>query len=344
MSRLPPLFFQKYKFFLEVNSPMMLPSYKGSTFRGGALTAFKEEVCLTPDGECDNCPLTKHCSYYYLFESKQLASSLGVSMSYIVEPPLTERRMFDIGDELSFSVVLIGKATIYWNLLIYVVKKLGETSGIGRRVDGRRGRFQLKRVDSVGLNDSSVTVYSSEHSFPHDKPITLTGEDVAQIGDANRQIDELTDNQTGRDAISNTQYVLRFLTPVRFIENIRDGKENTRKRFVTDFDFALLMQELIRRLGRLSEAYCEGHRPELENLLERVSDVRTAERLLLREQLDRYSRRQDMRYPMDGLKGFLQLEGNLEPFMPYLRLGEWLHLGKQTTFGLGQYQITEVKQ
>jgi len=101
---------------------------------------------------------------------------LLAAMSYIVEPPLTERRMFDAGDELSFSVVLIGKSTVYWNLLIYAVKKLGETHGIGRRVDGRRGKFQLKRVDSVDRDDSSVTVYSEEHEFQHDKPVTLTSE------------------------------------------------------------------------------------------------------------------------------------------------------------------------
>jgi hypothetical protein len=264
-------------------------------------------------------------------------------MSYIIEPPLTERRMFDTGDGLEFSIVLIGKATVYWNLLIYAVKKVGQTIGIGRRVDGRRGKFLLKSVASVGLGDSSITVYSAEHEFQHDKPVTLTGEDVARIGDTKRQIDELTDKQTGQNAISDTQYVLRFLTPVCFIENVRDGSSGTRKQFVTNLDFALLMQELIRRLGGLSEAYCEGHRPELENLLERVSDVRTAKSLLFREYIERYSRRQDIRHPIGGLKGFLQLEGNLEPFMPYLRLGEWLHLGKQTTFGLGQYQITEVK-
>jgi len=322
---------------------MLLPAYKGSTFRGGMLAGFKREVCLTPDGKCETCPLTKHCSYYSLFESYQFASSLGVSMSYIIEPPLTERRMFDAGDTLEFSIVLIGKATVYWNLLIYAVKKLGQTIGIGRRVDGRRGKFLLKRVDSVGLGDSSVTVYSAEHEFQHDKPITLTGEDVARVGDTNLQVNELTYQHTKQNAISD-KYVLRFLTPVCFIENVRDGSSATRKHFVTDFDFALLMQELIRRLGGLSEAYCEGHRPELKNLLERVSDVRTAKSLLFREYVERYSRRQDLRHPIGGLKGFLQLEGNLEPFMPYLRLGEWLHLGKQTTFGLGQYQITEVKK
>lgn len=334
---------------------MMLPPYKGSTFRGGLLAAFKREVCLRSndkskryDKKCKSCSVNEHCSYYSLFESYHFASSLGVSMSYIVEPPLMERRMFDAGDALSFSVVLIGQSTTYWNLLIFAVKRLGETSGLGRRIDGQRGKFLLKRVDSLGLSGSSVTVYSAEHGFNHDKPLTLREEDMTQINDINPS--------TKQNAINDIQYILRFLTHIRFIINVEKIRkkrpcvlnhirfENGRKkkRLVTNFDFVFLIQELLRRLGGLSEAYCEGYYPDFSHLLECASDVRTKKSLLSRKEIKRYSARQNRRHPIGGMIGFLQLEGNLEPFLPYLRLGEWLHIGKKTTFGLGQYKIMEV--
>jgi CRISPR/Cas system endoribonuclease Cas6 (RAMP superfamily) len=32
-------------------------------------------------------------------------------------------------------------------------------------------------------------------------------------------------------------------------------------------------------------------------------------------------------------------EGDLGPFLPLLRLGELLHVGKHATFGLGRYEV-----
>ncbi len=40
-----------------------------------------------------------------------------------------------------------------------------------------------------------------------------------------------------------------------------------------------------------------------------------------------------------GLLGSISYEGDLAPFMPYLALGEWLHVGGKTSFGLGRYRI-----
>ncbi|MFQ5963839.1 MAG: CRISPR system precrRNA processing endoribonuclease RAMP protein Cas6 [Candidatus Scalinduaceae bacterium] len=37
--------------------------------------------------------------------------------------------------------------------------------------------------------------------------------------------------------------------------------------------------------------------------------------------------------------GTAKFEGNLGPFMQILKLGEYIHLGKGTSFGLGKYEI-----
>jgi len=42
---------------------------------------------------------------------------------------------------------------------------------------------------------------------------------------------------------------------------------------------------------------------------------------------------------LGGSLGTIRFEGELYKFMPYIKAGEVLHVGKGTTFGLGQYRI-----
>ncbi len=54
----------------------------------------------------------------------------------------------------------------------------------------------------------------------------------------------------------------------------------------------------------------------------------------------RYSHRQERHVPMGGLLGHLTIAGpGLAELWPYLWLGQWLHVGKGTMMGLGQYAL-----
>ncbi|MBC8232906.1 CRISPR system precrRNA processing endoribonuclease RAMP protein Cas6, partial [bacterium] len=57
----------------------------------------------------------------------------------------------------------------------------------------------------------------------------------------------------------------------------------------------------------------------------------------------RYSGRQKQRMNWGGLVGELDFVGELSEFLPYIRLGEYVHVGKSATFGLGQYQLKRMK-
>lgn len=46
---------------------------------------------------------------------------------------------------------------------------------------------------------------------------------------------------------------------------------------------------------------------------------------------------------MGGFLGDITFEGNIEPFMPLIKAGEILHVGKGAGFGLGKYEITKEK-
>ncbi len=54
----------------------------------------------------------------------------------------------------------------------------------------------------------------------------------------------------------------------------------------------------------------------------------------------RYSSRQWTAVPMGGLVGEIELNGlGLEPFWPWLWLGQWTHAGKGAVMGLGGYRV-----
>lgn len=56
----------------------------------------------------------------------------------------------------------------------------------------------------------------------------------------------------------------------------------------------------------------------------------------------RYSSRQDQKMKLGGVIGEWQFK-NLSPELAkLLYLGQWLHCGKNATFGLGKYRITNL--
>lgn len=54
---------------------------------------------------------------------------------------------------------------------------------------------------------------------------------------------------------------------------------------------------------------------------------------------NRYSYRAEKSVPMGGFIGKVRFEGNMKPFIPFIYLGEYLHIGHYTAFGFGQYRI-----
>ena len=55
--------------------------------------------------------------------------------------------------------------------------------------------------------------------------------------------------------------------------------------------------------------------------------------------LERYSSRQKTKMKMGGFVGNIEYKGSIEKFLPLIYLGSYLHIGKNTTFGLGKYII-----
>jgi len=56
---------------LRFTSPVLLPFWLGSAFRGGVGMQLREVYCPTPERTCDDCAPQETCVYYTLYENKR---------------------------------------------------------------------------------------------------------------------------------------------------------------------------------------------------------------------------------------------------------------------------------
>lgn len=303
----------RYRFVLRAETPIELPPYKGSAFRGCFGHALKRAVCTSRERDCPSCLMRSRCLYPYVFESGVESSSptaKAVPHPFVLIPPMTPQRSFRPGDRLDLDLVLMGKAIPHLPYFIYTVEEMGRL-GLGRE----KGRYRLAEVLEIRPDTGERVIYTeTDHALREPGP-PVTGR-------------ELASRLTGPASFQECRRLtLEFLTPTRltFQEQLIDHPE-----------FHILMSRLIGRLIDLSRHHHEARmQVNHTELMARAKGVRLVKHNLTWYDWERYSNRQQTRMKLGGILGTASYEGELGEFLPFLALGEWVHLGKGTSFGLG---------
>ena len=306
------MLYSKYSFICRFEDEAILPPYKGSTFRGVFGLALKKVACALKRQECADCLLKNRCLYARVFETPlALGVPKGSRISapphpFVIEPPLTERMEFRAGDNLACDLLLFGEVNHSFPYFVYAFEQMGAI-GIGKRVNGSRGRFTLKAVKK-----GAVSIYSeSDQSLRLSEPVQ--------------------DLIPGDGGNSNSSIRIRLDTPLRL------KFENEIK---ADLPFHVLVRATLRRVSSLLNTWGDGE-PDLDykGLIERAADVRTADNALRWFDWKRYSNRQERKMFMGGMLGSVIYEGDLGAYLPLLHFCDKVHLGKNTSFGLGKIQV-----
>ncbi len=309
--------YNKFTFSLIPQEPIILPSYKGSTLRGGFGNAFRRVVCALKKNDCDECILKEKCVYSYVFETpppsdtKMMRKYKSAPHPFIIEPPPEKRRCYTPKDEITFGLTLIGRAIDYLPYFVYTFDELGKM-GIGKG----RGKFAMQTVKDVSdkMSGADEIIYDS-------KSKTLKSFNASALSIS---FPSLTSNPL--------HLSLSFLTPARLIYN---------GHLTLDLEFHMLIRQLLRRISLLSYFHCGMDMSDWDfrGIIERAKEVTVNKRNLKWYEWERYSARQDTKLNMGGFVGEISFEGDVEPFMPLVNAGEVLHVGKGTGFGLGKYGI-----
>lgn len=312
----------RYRVAFEALEPLDLPAYLGSTLRGAFGHVFRRLCCPGRPGEA--CPLPESCPYHLVFEtappegSDALRTHEEIPRPFVIAPPAPAApgapgtgaaagRAHAPGSEVGFDLTLVGRAREF---LPHFIVTFREIDRIGR---GRRA-VRLARVEAVQpLTGARDTVH-------------VAGDDLVRPVDWPVDLDDCRAVPCPDGAVR-----LRFLTQVR----LKHGDTLVRRP-----DFHVLFRRLLGRLSSLARFHCGAPLDvDFRGLIDAAAAVRLVRDETRWTRWVRYSARQDRRMEWVGLVGEAEYEGDLRPFWPYLVLGQWTHVGKGATFGLGRYEV-----
>ena len=312
--------FARYRFTYTVQEPLRMSQHKGNFFRGRFGYILRYIACIGDTARsCEaQCQFPERCVYSKYFEtpvpddSPILRGQPFAPHPFILEPPRTGKQDYAEGDTLNCNMTLIGEAI---NLLPWVVLTFQEMGKRRIGLQNKRGQCQLNKVESLPVHDSHQlqTIYTAETEMLTDDGLMLGLADVMPAAPH-----------------STNEIELAFLTPTSIKVN---GK------WTDNLTFEHLIRNLLRRIRFLSYFHCgKDLDVDAHGLIAAAAAVSHHSRLnWLRK--DRYSYRTEKSVPMGGFIGKVRFEGNLEPFLPFIYLGEYLHIGHHTAFGFGQYRI-----
>ena len=299
----------RYRFEFVVTTSVRLPEYAGSTLRGSFGHALRGLACMTRAKTCNGCILASTCPYINLFEpQKPSAGSISLAtppVPYIIEPPTWGARHYVVGETLSFHFTLIGKAADHLPLCIMAWRR-----AFLRGVGAGEGVAELLQVVHETQGEESVIYRAGETITEHPRFIALSEEKAPR------------------------SVTLAFVTPLRLQEN---GHALPPNRLTP----RPLLTGLVRRASLLAE-YHQGlniYTPEQFIELGLAANQIQGQVTMEWKDWTRRSARQQRTMQLGGCVGHWTLNGDLSLFWNILRLGEMLHVGKEASFGLGQYRI-----
>jgi hypothetical protein len=212
------------------------------------------------------------------------------------------------------NLLLAGKAISYLSYLFLAIREIG-CSGLGLRNEhGARGCFDVESIlekDPAGLEK---TIY--------DKNVPMHSGAVAGFS-----IKDFIGDSPSRTDLCEVEMV----SPARLK---KDGK------LAQFIDFPLLMRAAVTRLNTMSYFFGTGEREAgVAALLEDAQRISVSSCNTRFVDFNWHSVNQPRDIKLGGLIGKITYKGNIAPFYPYLKAGEILSIGKNTTFGLGRIRL-----
>lgn len=298
----------RYQLTFQVTEEIMLPEYAGSTLRGAFGRALRKISCMTKQADCKSCMLYRTCPYTNIFEtpaptSHQIQQFSQVPNGYIIEPPKWGEQYYSVGETLRFNLVLFGRLIEQLPLITFAFKRAFEYNLAG-------GKAILKDIAYYSMAQQAyLSILNKGNIIEHHKQIILP--------------DNLPED-----------FTLEILTPLRLQDNGKPLQPN-------EITLSRFLISLAKRIALLSEFHHQPLALNFEQLIALLPQIQD-EKQLKWQDWTRYSSRQQQKMKLGGVIGQWQFNHLPPEWAKLVYFGQWLHNGKNATFGLGKYQITNL--
>jgi hypothetical protein len=309
--------FYRFRFQFCAASQLYFPPFRsGNIVRGALGSLFRKLVCKSDCQDAKTCPARHNCPYAVVFEPKT-ARGQGPSgledwpRPFVFRAAHLDGRTVRQGERFHFDV---HSFDLQNRAFEYFVRSFAELAQEG--LGPGRGRAELIAVDQLNMNEAVVAEVFSKERF--------CGDGLAAPCSVCLKA---TRAPVGRVRI-------RFVTPTE----LKSGW-----RIVDQPEFGVLVSRLRDRISTLRALYGAGPLEiDFREFGKRAAAVRMIHHQLRKARVDRVSSRSGQRHPLGGFVGEAEYEGQLAEFLPYLRLGKWVGVGRQTVWGKGELEIAEV--
>jgi len=288
-------------------------------WRGAFGTALRHAACLTGAPSCEGCTARWQCHYAYLFETpppplttrmRRYPAAPHPFVLWTESAPQDANQSATTPHVLGFS--LIGKGITHADLVLRILERVAHR-GVGR------GGVPWRVLDRQIAGPQNPEDW---HSFTH-----------LEHGAA-----AVSGHRWPVPAMADLPWRIEWLTPLRLQH---EGQ------VLRMLNGRVLLSALLRRISLLSYFHMGN---ELEapfaEWAERAHSLELQQQGLRWQRGTRQSSRQGTTVPLDGLTGELFVDGRDRPWLaelwPWFWLGQWLHLGKSASLGLGQYRISSL--
>ena len=326
--------FAKLQFEIQLLDAFPPTEFLGSRLRGGYGLGLLAQLCRQSDPlTCANQWHRCECDYGRLFRPTRetsgrkivgapLRDAKNLPAPFVIDSPAFGAHAYRAGERVLFGFGAIGPMCDLSSAAIRAVEEFGKLGLILN--PHRRAHFRLLTVRD--LLDSGREIYDAGKIR---SPVTLN----------------ITEGASLPGKFGN-ELLIRFLTPTR-IEN-ENARQKDRETGLAIFaDFYDFVYNATQRVAGLWQMYGEDWPGPAEfyrwreRLLKQARQVETIDADLTMMRLCGYSNLQEEDKPLDGFVGSMQFRGDFSPFIDVLRIAELVHIGAETTAGLGQFRMID---
>lgn len=285
---------------------LIIPTHAGSMLRGAFGIALRRLSCLTELPNCQHCPFNTGCAYTQIFEN---TNDNGTN-PYVLRLPKAQTIL--PSHTWQFGMTLIGMASEHYEL---VIRAWQDALMIG--IGGGTHRVSAKIVKVMNMGQ---TIFEKNH-FIITTPRALKTITTPSID-------------------SPTNFTLHFITPFRLQHQGKIAHQSHQ------FEPKHLLVNLYNRILRCQTNHDKDNDWQIgyADFGEFLSDIDklSFENRVHPVNINRHSSRQGRKITLFGMIGDVIITGDggvLARLLRLLWLGQYVHVGKSTTLGLGQYQL-----